>query len=178
MENPDLIQHTQKWVEQFVVRLNICPFARPVIDQNTLTYAISRSDAESVLTTLLSECQKMDQHTDQETTLIIFDSIISFDQYLDILDMANMLLEEREYDGTYQLASFHPDYQFEGESPDAASNYTNRSPYPMLHIIREASIEAAIDNLKDPAQIPERNIELCEQMGKEALEKQLKQYKS
>ncbi len=178
MENPDLIQHTQKWVEQFVVRLNICPFARPVIDQNTLTYAISNADAESVLTTLLSECQKMDQHTGQETTLIIFDRIISFDQYLDILDMANILLEEREYDGTYQLASFHPDYQFEGESPDAASNYTNRSPYPMLHIIREASIEAAIDNLKDPAQIPERNIELCEQMGKEALEKQLKQYKS
>ena len=98
-----------------------------------------------------------------------------FNEFLILIDLSNQLLEELGYSAVYQLAHFHPDYCFDGVSKDDASNYTNRAPYPILHLIREESLEKAIDNHPDPASIPDTNIKLAREMGVEKFKQLLKQ---
>jgi len=95
----------------------------------------------------------------------------NFDDYLDFLEISNQLLIDQGYEGVFQLASFHPDYCFADTSPDDPANYTNRSPWPMLHIIREASLEQVLQNYPNPEDIPQRNIDYCRQLGLEVMQK-------
>jgi len=164
----DLAQRqTEKWLANFIIAYNICPFAAKVVEDKSLYYSLdSSNDVVDCLQQLIDECQRLDNDADIETTLIIYtDNFVLFDDFLDYLELANALLTAQNYEGTYQLASFHPLYCFEGVSEEDASNYTNRSPFPMLHLIRETSIEKALQSFPNPESIPTRNIELTRSLG-------------
>ncbi|MCL1049895.1 DUF1415 domain-containing protein [Shewanella abyssi] len=170
--SPELQQvatQTENWVKQVIMKFNICPFARREVERASIRYAvIDESKLQLVLQALIEECVYLDEHTEVETTLFILPrGFEGFYPYLDLVDIATELLFEQGYEGQYQLASFHPDYCFEGEPQDSAANYTNRSPYPTLHIIREVSMELALANYDDPETIPERNIAFAERKGSE-----------
>lgn len=170
-QQSEIIQYTRNWVAQVIVKLNFCPFAKPVMDSDGIRYHVVESvELEEALHHLIEQCQLLDEHDDMETALLIYpQGFDDFERFLDLVEIANQLLIEQGYEGVYQLAHFHPDYCFEGESVDDPANYTNRSPYPMLHLIREASIEQALASYPDPDGIPERNIKLAREMGLAAM---------
>lgn len=159
---------TQNWLQSVVIGLNICPFAQKEYQLGRIAYRVIETDLiEGCLETFIDECQALDNDITIGTSLLIYPNAFQvFDDYLDFLYLAETLLNEQGYEGTYQLASFHPEYCFEGSSYYDAANYTNRSPYPMLHLIREADIEKALKNFPNPEQIPTRNIELTRKLGK------------
>ena len=161
------ITTTRVWLESVVIGLNLCPFAKRELERGSIRMVVSTKTAvESCLLALIDECQRLDSNETIETTLLIFaNAFKDFDDYLDCVGMAEALLSDQGYDGVYQLASFHPDYCFDGVPIDDAANYTNRSPYPMLHLLREASLEQAIAGYPEPELIPERNIKLTRQLG-------------
>ena len=169
------IEHTQKWLETVVIAHNFCPFAKRELARESIRYeVIESSNIETCLEALILACENLDQNLGIETTLLITpNGFADFEDYLDLLDIAERLLEARRYEGIYQLASFHPNYCFADASPDDPANYTNRSPYPMLHLLREATIEQSIKNIDDPESIPLNNIERARSIGLENLEKQL-----
>jgi len=115
----------------------------------------------------------MNTNTNIETSLLILPSLSDFEKFLDVLDISTELLKKEGYEGIYQLASFHPRYRFLDTKIDDPSNYTNRSPYPMLHILRESSIEAAIKHYPNPEKIPDRNIEFTQELGLKKVKKLL-----
>ncbi|QJQ96214.1 MULTISPECIES: DUF1415 domain-containing protein [Halomonadaceae] len=166
---------TQAWVETFVVKHGICPFAaREVAAQRIRYRAVSANDWSETLLALLEECRRLDEDSEVETTLLVLsEGSDDFDDYLDLLGVAEDLLADQGYDGIYQLASFHPDYRFEGGAEDDESHYTNRSPWPMLHLLREASLTRVLEHYPDPESIPERNIALMHELGRETLERRL-----
>ena len=156
-----------RWLEEIIIGLNLCPFAKKpyLADKVKLIFETSNK-LNKLAEVVLSACKQLDQHPEIETTLVVFPgSLKDFNRYLDALDLCEALLEQQGYWGTYQLASFHPDYVFEGESYDEVSNYTNRAPYPIIHIIREQSIDQVLKTYRDPEAIPERNIALMQEMG-------------
>jgi len=163
-----IIKPTENWVKQVIVKYNICPFARQEVERGSIRYTVAQGKTEELLVALIQECHYLEAHSEVETTLFIMpDSVQLFDDFLDLLDLANDLLFEQGFEGVYQLASFHPDYCFAGEAQDDPANYTNRSPYPTLHLIREASMEIALNNHPDPDAIPQRNIEFSRKKGGE-----------
>lgn len=171
------IQQTKRWVEQVVIGLNLCPFASKPVKDNKVAY-IAAGDAtmEQHLQQLADCFKQLDSAIDIETSLLIFpDSYHSFDDYLELLHLSNLLLDDLRYTGVYQLASFHPAYCFENSDDDDAANFTNRSPYPMLHIIRESSVEKAVASFEDIEQIPERNVSTLRELGYRKMEKILQE---
>lgn len=164
------IDQTKKWLSNVILKLRLCPFAKQPFDNDQIHYdIIETADLQSILERIMQQCAALDQHPARETSLLICpNSLATFETYLDMLEMANGLLEQQGYEGVYQLASFHPDYRFADSSRDDPANYTNRSPYPMVHILREASIEAALENFPNPEDIPERNIKVMRELGLEA----------
>lgn len=158
-------QATQNWLKNIVIGFNFCPFARKVWLQDKVAYRVCTADSmEAMLEALVVACQELDVNTTLETTLLIFPSgLDDFGDYLELLGIAEGLLEQMEYTGIYQLASFHPNYMFGGTTANDVSNYTNRSPYPMLHLLREESIEKALEHYPNPEAIPEQNIALANQ---------------
>ncbi|WP_136064373.1 DUF1415 domain-containing protein [Modicisalibacter radicis] len=166
------IAATRAWVERFVVAHNLCPFAAPEIRRDRVRYVdVSARDVEGALHTLIDECRRLDEQPAIETTLLILTSgVADFDDYLDLLGLAEALLEAEGYEGVYQLASFHSDYCFDGAEPDDPANATNRSPWPMLHLLREDSLSRALDNHPDPHAIPERNVALMRRLGNARLD--------
>nr|WP_299245468.1 DUF1415 domain-containing protein [uncultured Halomonas sp.] len=165
------LNQTQAWVEGFVVAHDICPFARREMERGSIRYeATSARSVESALLTLIEACRRLDEDSSIETTvLVLTDGVEDFDDYLDMLGLAEALLEDQGYEGIYQLASFHPDYCFHGVEENDPANYTNRSPWPMLHLLREASIERALAGFAHPERIPERNVTLLRERGNERL---------
>ena len=161
------IDATKQWLDEIIIGLNFCPFAKKEFVNNTICYF--KSEAEQVkpaLQTLIEQCHYLQEHEEIETTLIIFtEGFRRFDRYLDLVDYANDLLIGSGFEGIFQLASMHPEYCFADDDFDDASNFTNRSPYPMLHIIREASMARVLAVYKDPEKIPEQNMALAEQKG-------------
>lgn len=155
------------WLTSFIIQYNICPFAKKVYENNSIHFEIIETkNTADCLEAVFLECQRLDTDVKIETTLIIYpDHFYLFDAYLDFLAMAESLLIEQGYEGIYQLASFHPDYCFDGESPSDPANFTNRSPYPMIHLIRESSLANALKTFPHPELIPQRNIELTRKMG-------------
>jgi hypothetical protein len=162
-----MIKHTQNWVSNVIVKYNICPFARREVERGSIRYAlIEESKKKKVLQSLLDECLFLDENSEIETTLFILPiGFEGFYDFLDLVELANDRLEMKGYEGVYQLANFHPDYCFSDQLQSAPSNFTNRSPYPTLHIIRETSMEMAINNHPDVDAIPERNIEFANKKG-------------
>ncbi|WP_282038310.1 DUF1415 domain-containing protein [Halomonas alimentaria] len=167
----DPIAATRQWVETFVVARNICPFAGREVARDTIRYVIlDAGDWEQALLTLVAECERLDETPAIETTLLVLTpGLEAFDDYLDFLEVAEALLADQGYEGTYQLASFHPDYCFADAAPEDPANFTNRSPFPMLHLLREAGLERALSHYPDPEAIPERNIAALRDVGHEAL---------
>ncbi|MBR2513848.1 MAG: DUF1415 domain-containing protein [Halomonas sp.] len=170
-----IIEQTLAWVRSFIVEHNICPFAKRELEGGSIRVEVVRSKKmEVALEELMAEIEWLNEHPETETTLLVFPTLFkSFDHYLDYVELAESLLEEQGYGGIYQLATFHPDYCFADADPEDASNYTNRSPYAMVHLLREASVEKAIAFYGDTAQIPERNIAHLTAMGSAAAEAQL-----
>jgi len=158
---------TLAWLKSIIIEYSICPFAKRELDRGSIYFSVNHdATIEPCLLQLMDECDRLDTEPDIETTLLIYTkAFVEFDDYLDFLEVAESLLIEQGYEGTYQLASFHPDYCFQGSAPDDAANYTNRSPYPMLHLLRETSIERAVTSHPDPENIPQHNIELTRKLG-------------
>lgn len=176
MPNNDVrISQTQKWLSSVIIDLMLCPFAKREYDNDRIAYVVvETADLQSQLEQVIIECAALDNDVNRETSLLIFPTGLSkFEDYLDFLDIANALLAAQGYEGIYQLASFHPKYCFEGTSSDDPSNYTNRSPYPMLHIIREASLEVVLERYPNPEKIPENNIQLTKGLGLKVMQKLL-----
>ena len=171
-----IIDVTKNWLESVIIAHNFCPFAGTTFLQDSIHYVvISSTNTENSLHTIIDECVYLDNNNLTETSLLIFpDSLAGFDEFLDFIEIANNLLDEQGYTGIYQLAHFHPDYCFEGETGDDPANFTNRSPYPMLHLIREQSLEQALKNFPDPESVPERNIEYAREMGFDKMNNLLK----
>lgn len=176
---PDKLQvaaAVRRWVETIVVGLNLCPFAKRELDQERVRFVVSDATSEQgLLMDLEAELQHLELHASVATTLLIHPRVLeTFDDYNQFLNYADGLLQQMELDGVYQIASFHPDYQFSGTETDAAENYTNRSPYPVLHLLREESLDRVLESTEYAEQIPIRNIELMDSMGNSRLSALLK----
>lgn len=167
MNHQEIINQTRHWIKSVIVEFNFCPFAKRELEREHIRFHVCEySETELMLQTVINECVYLDGHTDIETTLIIFPKAVAdFEQYLTFLDYSEQLLSAQKYDGIYQLASFHPQYCFAQSDLDDAANYTNRSPYPMLHLLREASLEKVLLKFPDPQNIPVRNIEVAREAG-------------
>ena len=176
MSDSTIIKQTQYWVESVIVGLNFCPFAKREIKRGGVHYQVSQDTGiEQAMHSLITECERLDKNSSIETTLLIFPNAFShFDDYLDMLELANELFVAQGYEGIYQLASFHPDYCFEDAPADDPANYTNRSPYPMLHLLREDSLEQALENYMEAEDIPERNIRKAREIGLAAMQNLLR----
>lgn len=162
-----VIGQTKKWINDVVIGCNFCPFASKVVKQQTVFYAVVRSLETAVcLEILLQECARLDADDAIETTFLIFpENFNRFQDYLFFVSMAEKLLKQSGYNGIYQLASFHPLYRFANSPADDAANYTNRSIYPMLHLLRESSIDQALEYYNNPESIPENNIQFAREKG-------------
>jgi hypothetical protein len=167
----EVVTATRTWLEKAVIGLNLCPFAKTVHLNNRIRYFVS--DARSqvrLLEDLMAELRALDA-TDPalcETTLLIHPDVLTdFSDYNDFLEQADDAVAELGFEGVIQVASFHPDYQFEDAGPDDIGNYTNRSPYPMLHLLRESSVERAVTTYPDTTAIYRKNIETLRRLGHE-----------
>ena len=166
-----VIAATRTWLERAVIGLNLCPFAKPVHLNNLIRYFVS--DARSLARLredLMAELRALDaaDPVQCETTLLIHPHVLAdFSDYNEFLEQADDAVSELGLEGVIQVASFHPRYQFEDAGPDAIENYTNRSPYPMLHLLRESSVERAVTTYPDTTAIYRRNIETLRRLGHE-----------
>ena len=170
-----IIAATRTWLEKAVIGLNLCPFAKSVHVKNQIRYVVSTTtDTEALLADLENELQALHaaDPADVDTTLLIFPDVLQdFMDYNDFLEVADAAIEKLELDGEIQIASFHPQYQFAGTKADDIENYTNRSPYPILHLLREASIERAVAAFPEAEMIFEKNMETLRQLGLEGWRK-------
>ncbi len=170
-------QRTRAWLDRFVVGLNLCPFARPVITADSLRLTVCESaQLETIAAMYLQELALICDSPESEiaTSLLVLPTgLEDFETYLNFIDNANHLLEDQGLTGTIQLASFHPQYQFDGESPEASSHFTNRSPYPMIHFLREDMMERLLQEFPNPQKIPQRNIETLQAITTEELQRRL-----
>jgi uncharacterized protein len=167
LTSQQIIDQTKKWINDVVVGCNFCPFAANVIKQQTVYYQVETSAASNIcMDALLQETTRLDNEINIETIFLIFpNSFRLFEEYLDLVSLAEQLLKQKGYEGIYQLASFHPLYQFANSSEKDAANYTNRSVYPMLHLLREKSIDKALEHYTSPENIPDRNINFAREKG-------------
>ena len=158
-------------MQAMVIDLNLCPFAAAVHRRQQVNIVVAESSlAPLCLQQLTDEADALVAGDPQATTLLVLPTgFDDFDDYLDLLAMADALLEDLELDEDLQLASFHPDYQFEDTDFDDPSNWTNRSPYPILHLLTQESVSKAVETHPDIESIPDVNIEKLEQMGTAAL---------
>jgi hypothetical protein len=159
LKNDDQVLAVRRWVESVVIELNLCPFAKRELIANRVRFFVTEaSTEEDLLETLASELTLLGDTPSIETTLIIHPKVLcDFGQYNQFLDKADRLLVQMELQGVFQIASFHPNYQFAGTGPDDAENFTNRSPYPILHLLREESVEKDVAHTAAVEKIPLRN---------------------
>jgi len=162
-----IIGQTKKWIVDVVVGCNFCPFAAREVKNNTIHYQVeSATELSHCLQSFLQECLRLDAEETIATTILIFpDAFQQFDDYLDLVALAEKLLKKSGYEGVYQVASFHPSYRFAKTAADDPENYTNRSLYPMLHLLREEQIEKALSRYPNPEQIPADNINFAREKG-------------
>ncbi len=165
----DPIAATRRWLERAVIGLNLCPFAKAVHLKDQVRYVVSEATTADALLQELAEELAWLAETDPgvvDTTLLVHPHVLQdFGDYNDFLDQADAAVDALGLEGEIQVASFHPDYRFAGTDPDDPGNLTNRSPYPMLHLLREASIDRAVAAYPDPDVIVDRNIATMERLG-------------
>ena len=169
----NVISQTQNWIREVVIGLNFCPFARkPFIDQRIAYRVSDAADIDAALVALRVMCLTLNEQPELETALIILpEGFQDFESYLELVYAAEDLIEDEDFEGVYQVASFHPEYLFAGSDENDPANYTNRSPYPMLHLLREDLLEIAIDKHPDTAGIPDQNIAKARSLGLEYFRK-------
>ena len=168
-------EHTKQWLEKAVIGLNLCPFAKAPHVKNLVRIVVSKArHLDGFLEDLDRELQLLGNTSasELETTLLVHPTLFpDFETFNQMLEIADDAVVENELEGIVQIAPFHPDFQFEGTEADDISNYTNRSPYPTLHLIREDSIAKATEAFPDASAIFDRNIALLEKMGHEGWDK-------
>ena len=169
MNEHDVIADTRRWVDRAVIGLNLCPFAKAVQVKGQVHYAASRAEAApDLIKDLAVQLQALvnEDAEDRDTTLLMvphgFDDFLAFN---DFLDLADELLVDMELEGVIQVAPFHPKFQFEGTAADDVTNATNRSPYPTLHLLREESIDRAVEAFPEAEAIFEANLQTLNQLG-------------
>lgn len=171
MSGEDPIAQTRRWLERAVIGLNLCPFAKAVYVKQQVRFVLSEATTtEALLDELVAELSLLSQTDAQavDTTLLVHPHVLTdFLDYNDFLDRADAAVTALGLEGEIQVASFHPQYQFAGTYPDEMGNYTNRAPFPTLHLLREASIDRAVAAFPDPDVIVERNIATLEELGVE-----------
>ena len=159
----------RRWLERAVIGLNLCPFAKAVLAKDQVRIVVSDASTERALLEQLGEEMVLLRETPAElidTTLLVHPQVLAdFLDYNDFLDDADALLEALDLDGVLQVASFHPHYQFAGTDPDDAENLTNRAPWPILHLLREDSVDRAVAAYPEPDGIIERNVETMRALG-------------
>jgi hypothetical protein len=167
----EILATTKQWLEKAVIGLNLCPFAKAVYVKDQIRYVVSQAvSPEALLAELRSELRALAAADPEETdtTLLIHPQVLdNFLDYNEFLGVADAAVAELELEGVLQIASFHPRYQFAGSAADDLANYTNRSPYPMLHLLREASVDRAVTAFPEAAEIYERNIATLRRLGLE-----------
>jgi len=175
IDNDAITAAVRRWVETVVVDLNLCPFAGRELRQERIRFVVSPATTEAqLLASLQTELERLETHPDTETTLLIHPRVLQdFEDYNQFLETADDLLGAMDVDGIYQIASFHPHYQFSETAAEDVENYTNRSPYPLLHLLREQSLERSIASYPDTEQIPLRNIALMKRLGVDKLKQLL-----
>lgn len=163
----DNIQRMQRWVENFIVDLNVCPFAKREVIKNSIRYAESMdTDDNTVFDLLSNELTKLCNHTEIETTILLLPRLDSdFEAFLNVAGFAQQIIQLQGLNGQFQVAHFHPQYQFTGAAVNDPANYTNRAPHAALHLLREASVERAIRGYKNADEIPEHNIQRLRELG-------------
>jgi hypothetical protein len=173
-----IIEVTRRWISSMVIGLNLCPFAQRVFQADKVRFVVTSAQDESALLKDLADELKLlvsSPITAIETTLLIHPCVLEdFLGYNDFLDAAEQLVRKLRLEGILQLASFHPNYQFAGTDPEAVENYTNRSPYPMLHLLREESITDIAGDADQLLEIPERNIQTLRTLGRQKILERLK----
>lgn len=164
-----VVNSVERWLTSIVIELNLCPFANQEYrsDRVRIKESLAASE-EDLLKDLVVEMSLLKRRPEVETTLLIHPNVLTdfvvFNQYLGFIES---VLEAMDLQGVFQIASFHPDYQFSGTEADDVSNFTNRSPYPILHILREESLERAIESHPNTENIPVKNIRLMKSLGHE-----------
>jgi len=171
MDAEDPIAATRRWLERAVIGLNLCPFAKSVYVKQQVRFVLSEATTVDALLDELATELSLLASTDADTvdtTLLVHPRVLTdFLDYNDFLDRADAAVAALGLEGELQVASFHPQYQFAGTYADEMGNFTNRSPYPTLHLLREASIDRAVAAFPDPDVIVERNIATLEKLGRE-----------
>ncbi len=164
-----VVNETRAWVDRAVIGLNLCPFAKAPQVKGLVRYVVSSAtDPAALLADLITELERLaESRAEQlETTLLIHPQVLAdFAEYNDFLALAEATVQELDLDGVLQVASFHPQYQFEGSEPGDVSNATNQSPYPTLHLLREESIDRAVEAFPEAETIYETNIATLERLG-------------
>ena len=175
----DIEQTVQQWLNDVVIGLNLCPFAaKPQRNKQIKIHVSSDKNENDLLESIYLQLKELDETSPQEleTTLVVAPYLLeNFEDYNQFLDLVEGLVVQLGKSGIYQIASFHPDYCFYGTEPEDAENLTNRSPYPVFHLIREESMEKVLKHYPDPESIPERNIDCVENLTPEQI-KQLFPY--
>lgn len=170
-----IVADTRDWLVKAVIGLNLCPFAKSVHVKNQVRYSVSEATTPGeLLTDLVHELTLLRDADPEEidTTLLVHPAVLQdFFDFNDFLDIVDAAVEELDLGGLIQVASFHPDYQFADAKPDDIENYSNRSPYPTLHLIREASLDRAVEAFPDAADIYETNKATLRKMGLEGWKK-------
>ncbi len=169
----EIIERVIDWVEFAVIGLNLCPFAEPVFRQKRIKYVLSKTrDLNALMFDLYQEICHLQECSEVETTLIIIPSqLFKFEDYNNSLDTVDALLDTYAWSDEFQVASFHPNYQFEGTQPEDRENWSNRSPYPVYHILRERSVSLAVKTYPAPDQIPVRNIDRLNSLEQKLFDK-------
>ena len=164
-----VIAETRAWVDRAVIGLNLCPFAKAPQVKDLVRYVASAAtDPAALLADLITELERLAESRPEqlETTLLIHPGVLAdFADYNDFLEVAEDTVAELDLEGILQVASFHPDYQFDGSEPGDLGNATNRSPYPTLHLIREDSIDRAVEAFPEAEMIYETNIQTLQKLG-------------
>jgi uncharacterized protein len=170
MDEADVVAAMREWIEKAVIGLNLCPFAKAVYVKNQVRYVVSTAPhLDAFLEDLDRELDFLAAADPDEidTTLLIHPTLLpDFLDFNDFMQLAEAAVDEHGLDGVIQIASFHPAFQFEGTAPDDLGNYTNRAPFPTLHLLREASIERAVAAFPEAETIYQRNIETLQKLGR------------
>jgi len=172
IEERKIISRVHHWIEKAVIGLDLCPFTKSVYRQNKLRCWVSESkQVDALMLDLYQQCQYLIETPEIETTLLIIPhQLQDFADFNQVLDQVDALMAAYQWTGIFQIASFHPDYQFNNTSVNDRENWSNRSPYPILHILRESSVERALAGYPNPERIPETNIRTLNAMDPRELE--------
>ena len=172
IDTKEIVSSVSTWLDEAVIGLQLCPFAKVPRQRKQIHFVVSNAQTdEDLLTALAGECLHLVDHTSIETSLLVIPGYLQqFDDFNEFLSLADDLLTQMNWFGIFQIASFHPHYQFANTRYDDRENWTNRAPYPILHILRESSLSRVIDTYPGIDEIPSRNIDRLNRLDSEAID--------